>query len=114
MKHRVLALLLAVLLVLTTLPAMAGGAEEGGSFAAELEKKYVDPDRVYSSDVRWWLGEASNTDEALLEEIQALYDGGFRGVELCMQGDSEAPDEIYAYGSEMWAHKWNQIGRAHV
>src|SRR5699024_10316775 len=46
-------------------------------------------------------------DETLLEEIQALYDAGFRGVELAMQSDSAAPDESYAYGSEMWAHKWN-------
>ena len=72
------------------------------TFAQQLESKYVDPDRVYSTDVRWWLGEASHTDETLLEEIQALYDGGFRGVELAMQGDNAAPDEHYAYGSEMW------------
>ena len=57
--------------------------------------------------MRWWIGEASNTDEALLvEEIQALYDAGFRGVELCMQSDRNAPDDTYAYGSEMWSHKW--------
>src|SRR5690625_5142155 len=24
-----------------------------------------------------------------------------------MQDDGEASDESYAYGSEMWAHKWN-------
>ena len=48
-----------------------------------------------------------HTDESLLEEIQALYDGGFRGVELCMQADNAAPDATYAYGSAMWAHKWN-------
>lgn len=24
-----------------------------------------------------------------------------------MQDDGEAPDEVYAYGSEMWTHKWN-------
>ncbi|MFR7900860.1 MAG: hypothetical protein ACLU6Y_14320 [Ruminococcus sp.] len=38
--------------------------------------------------------------ETLLEEIQTLYDSGFRGVELCMQSDGVAPDEDYAYGSE--------------
>ena len=52
-------------------------------------------------------GRGANTDETLLEEIQALYDGGFRGVELAMQGDNVAPDATYAYGSAMWAHKWN-------
>lgn len=77
------------------------------SFAAGLEGRYIDPDRVFSSDVRWWLGEAAHTDETLLEEIQALYDAGFRGVELCMQTDAKADDTDYAYGSAMWEHKWN-------
>ncbi|WP_286308083.1 glycosyl hydrolase [Agromyces mangrovi Wang et al. 2018] len=67
----------------------------------------MDPDRIFSSDVRWWLGEAAHTDETLLEEIQALYDGGFRGVELAMQNDGAADNADYAYGSEMWSHKWN-------
>ncbi|MFA4929722.1 MAG: hypothetical protein WC558_14485 [Patulibacter sp.] len=78
-------------------------------FAQQLAGTYVDPDRIYSTDVRWWLGEASATDESLLEEVQALYDGGFRGVELCMQSDPGAPDADYAYGSEMWTHKWNLV-----
>lgn len=77
------------------------------SFGAALEADYIDPDRVYSTDVRWWLGEASHTDETLLEEIQNLYDAGFRGVELCIQGDGVADDALYAYGSEMWSHKWD-------
>lgn len=76
-------------------------------FAETLEKDYIDPDRVYSTDVRWWLGDAAHTDETLLEEIQALYDGGFRGVELAMQDDGAAPNATYGYGSEMWTHKWN-------
>jgi len=94
-------------------PAQAGvvlrspAVKKSSAFAQQLEKKYVDPDRVYSTDVRWWLGEAANTDESLLEEIQALYDAGYRGVELCMQSDSGAPDAQYAYGSPMWTHKWN-------
>src|SRR4051794_40808370 len=74
-------------------------ADQASAFAQYLEIKYIDPDRVYSTDVRWWLGDASHTDEVLLEEIQALYDGGFRGVELCMQNDTVAPDAVYAYGS---------------
>src|SRR5690349_4515866 len=85
----------------------ASPAVKRSTFAQQLEGKYVDPDRVYSTDVRWWLGSASHTDETLLEEIQALYDGGFRGAELAMQDDGEANDEDYAYGSPMWAHKWN-------
>jgi len=75
-------------------------------FQAELESKYIDPDRVFSTDVRWWLGMASCTDETLLESIQTLYDSGFRGAELCMQSETGADNMTYAYGSEMWAHKW--------
>ena len=108
MFKKTLAILLALLLALSALASLAESAEPAKSdFATTLEARYTDPDRIYSSDVRWWLGDASNTDEALLDEIQALYDGGFRGVELCMQDDGEAPDEVYAYGSEMWTHKWN-------
>lgn len=77
------------------------------AFAKKLEGSYADPDRVFSTDVRWWLGEASATDETLLEEIQTLYDAGYRGVELCMQNDNGAANIDYAYGSEMWTHKWN-------
>lgn len=85
-------------------PAPAGATDS--RFVLKLEGEYVDPDRVYSTDVRWWLGEAAHTDETLLEEIQRLYDAGFRGVELCMQGDNGAADASYAYGSAMWSHKW--------
>ncbi|WP_156393653.1 glycosyl hydrolase [Nocardioides sp. Root140] len=88
-------------------PAGASVAAGDRSFEQQLEGKYVDPDRVFSTDVRWWLGDASATDETLLEEIQALYDAGFRGVELCMQDDTAAPNDVYAYGTEMWTHKWN-------
>lgn len=80
---------------------------EKSPFAQQLEDDYVDPDRIYSTDVRWWLGKAAHTDESLLEEIQALYDGGYRGVELAMQTDNGSPDADYAYGSAMWTHKWN-------
>lgn len=107
---KALAILMALALLVASMAGLAETVEpeaSADSFAARLEAKYVDPDRIYSSDVRWWLGDASNTDEVLLDEIQALYDGGFRGVELCMQDDTEADDTVYAYGSEMWAHKWN-------
>ncbi|MBE2320729.1 hypothetical protein DVA67_032520 [Solirubrobacter sp. CPCC 204708] len=90
-------------------PAVAHALGAGSAFAERLNRKFIDPDRVYSSDIRWWLGEASNTDESLLEEVQALYDGGFRGVELAMMNDAGAPDATYAYGSAMWTHKWNLL-----
>ncbi len=121
MKRKVIASLLACVMLSSIMPVYAEETDqtesaaveeaaeaevEASDFAKALEEKYVDPDRVYSSDVRWWLGSASATDDTLLEEIQALYDGGFRGVELCMQDDGVAADEDYAYGSEMWSHKW--------
>ncbi len=116
-EKRMVAMVLSLAMIMTSVPAYAAGdqsaapvdtgLEKSPDFEEYLESKYVDPDRVYSSDVRWWLGQASNTDEVLLDEIQALYDGGFRGVELCMQTDTTAAEEDYAYGSEMWAHKWN-------
>ena len=95
MARKMLTLLMAFALIRSTLTGFAGIAEAvPDTFATTLEAKYTDPDRIYSSDVRWWLGDASNTDEALLDEIQALYDGGFRGVELCMQDDEVAPNEV--------------------
>ena len=116
MKKRIIAALLSAAMIVTGIPVSAAGNQaqapagnvqaRSSAFQKALESKYIDPDRVYSSDVRWWLGSASATDETLLEEIQALYDGGFRGVELCMQSDGVAPDKDYAYGSEMWSHKW--------
>lgn len=84
---------------------------EEGDFRTSLER-YKDPERVYNSDVRWWLAEASNTDEVLLQEIQNMYDAGFHGVELCMQTDDNADDATYAYGSEMWSHKWKLMMNA--
>ena len=108
MFRKMLAILMTLTLLATPIGAFAADAEASG-FAQTLEAQYVDPNRIYSTDVRWWLGHASATDDTLMEEIQALYDGGFRGVELCMQSDAEAPDADYAYGSEMWAHKWKLI-----
>ncbi|MCI8497075.1 MAG: hypothetical protein HFE85_02335 [Clostridiales bacterium] len=112
MKKRILSLLLSAVM-LTSMAAgsaapasAADNADTVSSFRSELSGKYADPDREFSTEVRWWLGSASATDETLLEEIQAMYDGGFRGAELCMQSDKSAPNDIYAYGSEMWSHKW--------
>lgn len=94
-----------LLLFAMILPAQGLATETVENFKTELEASFKDPDRIYNSDVRWWLADAGYTDEVLLQEIQAMYDGGYHGVELCMQNGS-APDELYAYGSEMWSHKW--------
>ena len=109
-RKKLLSMLLSVVMLAGTVagvvPAQAAEAPAESSFAQSLEAKYVDPDRVYSADVRWWLDKACYTDEVLLQEIQNLYDSGFRGVELCMRSDSKADMATFAYGSDMWAHKW--------
>lgn len=99
---------MAVALALTTgcVPSSALAAEQmQDGFAQELTEKFKDPDRDKQSYVRWWLPQASLTDNQLKTEIQQMYDSGFSGVELCMQ-TSSAPTEDYAYGSDMWSHKW--------
>ena len=107
---KILAMVIFVSMLFSFLPTVM--AEEGGTdFAQKLEALYTDPDREYASDVRWWLGDAGYTDEVLLNEIQNLYDFGFHGVELCMQ-DGDAPNSVYAYGSEMWSHKWKLMMNA--
>ena len=112
-RKKVLCTLLAAAMTLSSMSfnCMTVSAETS-DFAATLSEKYTDPDRSYQSDIRWWLAEASNTDEALLEEIQAMYDAGFHGVELCMQTDNNADDATYAYGSDMWSHKWKLMMNA--
>ena len=104
---RTLSLLLVLVMLLGVLSTgFVASAETAPGFGEELEAKYVDPDRVYSTEARWWLDKACYTDEVLLQEIQNLYDGGFRGVELCMRSDSKSDEKTYAYGSAMWSHKW--------
>ncbi|MBQ8935843.1 MAG: hypothetical protein IJ049_05555, partial [Oscillospiraceae bacterium] len=48
--------------------------------------------------------EGAHTDETLLEEIQTLYDAGFRGMELCEQVDPSVPEETFGYGSKQGDH----------
>lgn len=104
-KKSALALSVAFALTLGCFPVSAMAEASQDDFAQVLTDKFKDPDRSKQSYVRWWLPQASLTDKQLTEEIQQMYDAGFDGVELCMQ-TSEAPTEEYAYGSDMWAHKW--------
>ena len=66
-----IALLLTVLMLLglAQTAVLAEPAEEEMTFAEKLESKYIDPDRIYSTEVRWWLSAAALTDETLLAEI---------------------------------------------
>lgn len=75
-------ILSAVLSAALLLPAASALAEDD-AFAAEIERRYTAPSIDSRSEVRWWMAEAGHTDETIRAEIQAMYDGGFRGVELC-------------------------------
>lgn len=112
-KKALLAGLLVSAVVMTSLPinVMAEAAVEN-TFQAALEERLADPDRSMQSEIRWWIPDASLTDEVLLQEIQKMYDAGYNGAELCMQNDENAANEDYAYGSENWAHKWKLMMNA--
>ena len=96
-------ILSAVLSAALLLPAASALAEDD-AFAAEIERRYTAPSIDSRSEVRWWMAEAGHTDETIRAEIQAMYDGGFRGVELCAQGEDEISEADYGYGSAQWDH----------
>ncbi|MBR1813013.1 MAG: hypothetical protein IJ773_04245 [Lachnospiraceae bacterium] len=84
-------------------------AEEKTGFAEELEERYLNPDIVYRTEVRWWMAEGAHTDETLLEEVQAIYDAGFRGIELCQLSVNSLDAKTYGYGSEQWDHDFHLV-----
>ena len=94
-------ILSAVLSAALLLPAASALAEDD-AFAAEIERRYTVPSIDNRSEVRWWMAEAGHTDETIRAEIQAMYDGGFRGVELCAQGEAEISETDYGSGSAQW------------
>ena len=95
-----ISLLLAASLLLTVLPVLADTDE----FAAALEGRYVSPSRENATEVRWWMAEGAHTVNTLEAEVQAIYDAGFRGMELCAQVDSAVSETEYGYGSPQWFH----------
>ena len=78
-------------------------------FAAELSDKYSSPGIEYRTEARWWMAEGAHTDETLEEEIQGLYDAGFRGIELCQLNVSGLDASVYGYGSEQWDHDFHLV-----
>lgn len=97
---KILSAVLSAALLLSAASALA----EDDAFAAEIERRYTVPSIDNRSEVRWWMAEAGHTDETIRAEIQAMYDGGFRGVELCAQGEDEISEADYGYGSAQWDH----------
>ena len=90
----------------TRTPASHLTARYGGTagFAADIESRYAKPSIEDRSEVRWWMAEGAHTDETLLEELHAMYDAGFRGLELCEQNDGTVDEKDYGYGSDQWDH----------
>ena len=99
-RKRFLCLALACLLTVSALPC----ALARDDFSDGLEARFSSPGLPYGTEVRWWMAEGAHTDETLLEEIQRMYDGGFRGMELCEQVDSSVSEADYGYGSDQWDH----------
>jgi len=59
-------------------------------------------DITTKSDVRWWMAAGMHTDETLLEEVHAMHDAGFSGVELCQLADRTIDETVYGYGGAQW------------
>lgn len=107
----IFAVLLSMTILSGNLTATVAAAEADGasSFAQRLSEKYSEPDIKNRTEVRWWMGEGLHTDETLKEEIQAIYDAGFRGFELCQLNDSNVDATKYGYGSEQWNHDFHLV-----
>lgn len=56
------------------------------------------------TDVRWWMAAGMHTDETVLEELHAMHDAGFSGVELCQLADRTIDEHLYGYGGAQWEH----------
>ncbi len=72
------------------------------SFEAMLAERYSDIEIMNRTEVRWWMASGMHTDETIREELQAMYDAGFGGVELCQLNNRNIDKEIYGYGSAQW------------
>ncbi|MBR1685216.1 MAG: hypothetical protein IJ708_08755 [Clostridia bacterium] len=100
-----LSLLLTCCLLFSSLPVCAiSQSLLSDPFILDLESRYIDPDRANATEVRWWMAEGAHTDETILEEIQAMYDAGFRGMELCEQTDDQVSESDFGYGTDQWDH----------
>ena len=105
---KILSAVLSAALLLSAASALA----EDDAFAAEIERRYTAPSIDNRSEVRWWMAEAGHTDETIRAEIQAMYDGGFRGVELCAQGEDEISEGDYGYGTAQDTGAFRKYKRA--
>ena len=121
---KLLAMILILAMMLSVLP-MASAAEAGmtrqeaeaaveelnrkSDFYYELADRYAESDRQYHTEVRWWMAEGAHTDQTLEEEVQALYDAGFRGVELCQLDVGGLDGTQWGLGSDQWNHDFHLV-----
>ena len=67
-------------------------------FAAMIAEKYSDIEIMNRTEVRWWMASGMHTDETIREELQAMHDAGFGGVELCQLSDLICDDLLVLKG----------------
>ena len=75
------------------------------------QKSYLSPKRAANfshadiaarTDVRWWMAAGMHTNETILEDLHAMHDAGYSGVELCQLADRTIDEHIYGYGGAQW------------
>ena len=71
-------------------------------FESELYDRFLTPELSVKTDVRWWMAAGMHTNETIKEEILAMYNAGFSGVELCQLADRTIDESVYGYGGAQW------------
>lgn len=119
MKKKLLAALLAVILVLVVIVptsfAQPSGTQED-PFVTNFESRYASPEMLYRPQVRWWMAQGYHTDATLAEEAQSLKDSGFGGMEVLAMTASDvnsAPGgaQRYSWGSAEWSSDMRTVIR---
>ena len=71
-------------------------------FERKIAADYKRPDISARTDLRWWMASGLHTNETITEELRAMRDAGFGGVELCQLADRNINETLYGYGSDQW------------
>lgn len=71
-------------------------------FEKNLRELFFDVKFTSKTEVRWWMAAGMHTDETIRQELAAMYNAGFCGVELCQLADREIDETIYGYGGAQW------------
>ena len=71
-------------------------------FESDLYDKFSAPELSFKTDLRWWMASGMHTHETIKEEILAMYNAGFSGVELCQLADRTIDESVFGYGGAQW------------